>query len=359
MPKRIKRKKGSLAAVLKAKQKPGTDVIDIGNGLDNVHGEEEFSSATLADAASVVSGVRYLVRGWIPFGMLTGLVAEPGVGKSAFALGALLKPVVTGCDWFTGMRGPEAADVALIDTESSLAITVQRAKDWNIPTGRIRLPFEDDPLRSVSLTDSEHLERIENLICHYRTPLVLVDSLRGAHSDDENNSRVGRVLQSLAGIAERTHAAVVIVHHTRKLSVDEEITANSSRGSNAILAMFRSQLGIDHPDPNSKRCRIRVLKENLGLAPAPVGFEVTNEGLTFGPAPERPRKNSAKADAGDWLLSRMKPGKSYLASAILTEAIECGHSERTLRKAATEILGIKPKQKREGGQVKGWLWRLP
>ncbi len=136
------------------------------------------------------------------------------------------------------------------------------------------------------------------------------------------------------------------------------MTANSSRGSNAILAMFRSQLGIDKPDSDGKWCRVRVLKENLGIAPQPIGFQVTAKGLEFGAAPEKPRQHTQKEDAADWLRQRMKPGKSYRSSEILDEAEQCGHSVRTVRKAATEKLGIRPKPIRKNGKIAEWEWRL-
>lgn len=351
--------KSSLGQYLAAGKRTGTDAIEIGSALPVPRGKE-LKSATMADAAKVVAGILYLLRQWIAFGMLTGVIAEPGIGKSAFVLFALVRVVVTGCDWFNGMKGPiEPGDVLWCPTENDMAITIERMKNWGIPMERIRLPFADDPLAAVNLTNGKHLERIELLINHHQIKLVVIDSLRGGHGDDENNSRVGRVLQALASIAERTNAAIVVVHHTKKLMVDEEITANSSRGSNAILAMMRSQIGIDRPDPKSKWCRVRVLKENLGIAPQPVGFLVTENGLKFGPAPEKPRKQTQKDDAEEWLRDRMKPGKAYVASEILAEAMQHGHCERTVRKAAIERLQIKPKPVRKDGKIAEWEWRLP
>ncbi|MGZ7274461.1 AAA family ATPase, partial [Streptococcus pyogenes] len=87
-------------------------------------------------------------------------------------------------------------------------------------------------------------------------------SLRGAHDGDENCSRVGKLVKRLVGLAERTGCAVVLIHHTRKLGQGEAVSANASRGSNAILAMVRSQIGIDKPDPKSDWCRVQMLKEN-------------------------------------------------------------------------------------------------
>ncbi|MDZ4685266.1 MAG: AAA family ATPase [Planctomycetaceae bacterium] len=340
-----------------AKRKSGTDDIEISALLP---GEEiePIQSATMNDAAVLIAGIRFLLRGWIAFGMLTGIVAEPGIGKSAFVLFALVRVVVTACDWFNGLKGPSQPGCVLwCGTENDMAITLQRMRDWNIPMDRIVLPFADDPLTTINLTNAEHLNRIEQLVRRYQIKLVIVDSLRGGHGDDENNSRVGRVLQDLAGIAERTNAAIIVVHHTKKLMVDEEITANSSRGSNAILAMMRSQIGIDKPDPKSKWCRVRVLKENLGIAPNPVGFQVTATGLEFGPPPEKPRNKTEKDRASDWLKAHMKPGKWYSAAKLEDEAGQDGYSETALRRARVELGIAKPDHLKKTKD--GWEWMLP
>jgi hypothetical protein len=342
-----------LAEVVAKLHGPGTDEVAIGvpDELDDV------KSATMADAAELVAGIRYLVRDWVPFGMVTGIVAEPGVGKSAFALYGLARPVVTGFDWFTGTKGPDApGHVLWCGTENDIGITLHRMREWKIPMERFILPFEE-PLATVNLTDAKHLSRIEALVRKHQTKLVVIDSLRGGHDGDENSSRVGRVLQELAAIAERTKAAVVVVHHTRKLAGEEGITANSSRGSNAIQAMMRSQIGIDRPDPNSKCCCVQVLKENLGLAPKPVGFQVTGTGLKFGPAPEKPRKGTMKNEAEQFLRDTMKPGEWHDAAKLIKDAEQQGISQDALLRARMGLGIVKPNHLKK--EKEGWRWMLP
>ena len=102
-----------------------------------------------------------------------------------------------------------------------------------------------------------------------------------------------------------------------------------------------------------------VFKENLGIAPQPIGYQVTNKGLEFGSAPERPHKQTQKDDAETFLRERMKPGKKYIASELIAEAVHLGHAERTVRKAATERLRIESKPVRKDGKIAEWEWKLP
>ena len=331
-----------------------TDSIQIGSG-DAGNADDDMEGTTLADAAEMVGSVKYLVPDYIPFGMVTGVVAEPGIGKSAFVLYALVRLIVKGDEqWFNETAAPGQPEKVLwLDTENGMAITIDRVTTWDIPMKRIILPFKDDPLRSVNLADSEHLELIEQLINRHQPPLVVLDSLRGSHSGDENNSRVAEVLKRLSKIAERTGAAVVVVHHTRKPQSGEEISANSCRGSNAIVATFRSLLGIDKPDPKSKWCRLRVLKENLGIAPPPMGFLVTKEGVEFGETPAAPSKQTEKDRATEWLKENIAPGERLKSAELLEKADQDGFSGSSIKRAKKPLSIVSEKVDKE------WMWYRP
>ncbi|MCI0639584.1 MAG: AAA family ATPase [Gemmataceae bacterium] len=331
----------------------GTDEVEIGNG--EVEKTTEVEGSTMEDAAKLIVGVRYLLKGWIPYGMLTGLIAEPGRAKSAFALW-LARTIVTGGPWFNGMksfRSPRS--VLWCSTEHDMAITIDRMCKWKIPKGRIILPFAD-PLQSIQLTNEEHLQHVEALVHKHKTPAVIIDSLRAGHDRDENESAVGKVLQNLAVIAQRTNAAVIVVHHTKKLSVGEEVISNSSRGSNAIIANFRAMIAFDKPDLDLKNkwVRVRQLDKNLCVDYTPVGLLVTNDGLKFGPAPEKPKKESAEDIAVKFLDARIKPGQSCESKPLIDEAEQQeGIATATLARAR-ESLGIVSDK-----SDKSWVWKRP
>jgi hypothetical protein len=186
----------------------GTDEVDIGSAppvvasvkrikipheggfIEEVTEVVPPEAASIADAGKKIAEVRFLLKGWIPFGMLTGIVAQPGEGKSAFAL-TIAKTITTGAPWFNGLlwRGPPGC-VLWCGTENDLAITRSRVSAWGIHPDRLRLPFKDDPLRPIVLTNKGHLAHIEALINQFKLPLVEFDSLRGGHDKDENQSTV-------------------------------------------------------------------------------------------------------------------------------------------------------------------------
>jgi len=188
-----------------------------------------------------------------------------------------------------------------------------------------------------------------------RPHVVIVDSLRGSHKQDENSSRVAFVLEKLAGLVQRTKVAGVFVHHTKKLFEGEAICPNSSRGSNAIFALARVQIGLDRPDPRSDWTRVQMLKENLGLKPKPLGFRFGERGLEFGAAPEEPKRRGKIDEAAEWLAEHLKDGKAHRVGELIEEAEQFGIAKRTLQRAAVERLGIRPEKQ---GQH-DWWWKMP
>lgn len=318
-----------------------------------------IKTSSMADVGKVVKKVSYLVDGWIPNGMVTMFIAEPGGAKSAGVLGAIVKPVVTGTPFFDGKpRTKKSQYVLWCDTESTAAINFKRMNDWGIPSDKVLVPHED-PLQPFDLTSANDLQRLKDIIEQHDVKVVVIDSLRGAHNGDENSSSMQTALKTLSTIAESTGVAIIAIHHTRKMYEDEELTAGSSRGSNAFVAVSRSVLGIDRPNKNSDWRRLQMLKENLGIAPAPIGFRVTNTGIEFGPAPQRAGKAVKQVvSATEFLKESLADGEWKLAAEIIENAkVNHALSVDVLKRARNDLGIVTPHNVRKTKD--GWEWRFP
>ena len=345
-------KHSTLGERLKARLSPSLEV-----GSPGYIPDENHKSSSLADAHKFIQGIQWLVPGWVPRGMLTGVVAQSKMGKSAFVLDGLVRPLATGSNWFSGAFNSIVAPVIWCDTEGSLAINDQRAQDWEIPRNMIKMPF-DDPLQKLCLEDHSHLIRLENVINYNRSPLAILDSFRGSHDREENNSRISTLLRKLSDISERTRASIVIIHHSKTLPEGEEATVQFARGSTAFIAMVRCQIVLDRPNKKSSTRRIRMLGENLGTKPNPIGFKYRsdNTGLEFTQAPEQSKPETIKRTATEWLLSRLKQGE-WIKAVTDQEATDAGFNHRSIQ-SAREGLGIKGSDFVRKGP-KHWEWMLP
>jgi hypothetical protein len=334
-----------------------------------VYDQDDGTTTSFEDLAEVIDEVAYLIPGWIPRGMVTGLVAHSKVGKSALALGGFALPILLGGKrpWFDGTPGPgplKPGFVLWCDTESTGSINLTRVRQWGIPLRNLKNPFptKDELFIPVDIDNQAHIDRLERVICKYGIQLVILDSWRGAHAGDENSSKAVAGLLALARLCEKTGAACVVIHHTGKEDSDKDPTVDCARGTTAFLAAVRAQIVLDRPDPKSAWRRMQVKGENLGTAPDPIGFQITSTGILFGDAPIRPKKENEKAkelnDGVDWLRKNMKIGVTCDAGDLEALADNCGRTIRTIRRAADE-LGVRKVAIREGGKIVRWEWTRP
>lgn len=338
----------SLAArIVKAREVNRPDVMEISR--DDYIPAPVDDSASWADLSRANAEVKYLLHDWIPYKMLTGVVGDSKAGKSMFLLWGVVRPIIMGLDWFTGQLQTEPGHVVWCDTERRAAINLARAARWGLPVERIILPFKDK-YQIFNIKEAEHIKRLTDVVCRYKAKAVIVDSYRGSHRGNENDSAMDAALKDLGSVCETTNTACPIIHHTKKTRIEGEEgggepTLHCARGSSAFLAAVACQLVIDIPDPspNLKEAwrRLQVLGENLGIAPAPVGFRILDNGLEFGPVPRRvvtEKKGSERDKCRKWLDARLPQGSRCASHVIIAEAEALGWSKTgTLQRAKVEL----------------------
>lgn len=144
-------------------------------------------------------------------------------------------------------------------------------------------------------------------ISQNRIDVLIVDPFVAAHDVVENdNGAIDAAVKAFALVAHRTGAAVLLVHHSRKLN-GGEADIDSARGGSAIAAAVRSarvlnvmsqdaakKLGISESE---RRFHVRVddAKANLAPSSAATWFRLT--GVSLGnDTPERPADTVAVAE---------------------------------------------------------------
>ena len=310
--------------------------------------------ATANDLGELLPSISWLWPNWLPRGFIALLAAVTGIGKSAVALW-IARCLITPTCWPDGSPGPEdSIPVLWIDTESTQALLWDRIERWGLDGSKILLP-SIHPVADVRLDNRKTIERIGGILDTYAPQLIVVDSLRGAHSFDENDSRMVTMLQELAGIARDYDIAVLCVHHLRKKAPfeNDHITLDRLRGSSVISQMARVIWTLESPNPIQPQVlRLRALKSNLALLPEPIGLQIAGAGLSFGPAPEDAKQEGPVEHAIHYLLAELETGPRP-AHEIYKNAEGQGISKYALREAKRRLTVVSIKK------PKGWIWALP
>ncbi len=310
--------------------------------------------------------IRWLSPGRLAAGKLTILEGPPGAGKSTLL-----------CDWAARVsRGealPGAASappdepgyVLFIAGDGGLADVIRprlEAAGADLTHTAAILCGPDRAPHALSPTIPHDLDAIQNIIQHLEAALVIIDPLSalltkpGKHPTPLHDHALEPTCASLATIAARTRAAIVITRHPAKHPPPSVHCA-------LLLA----------PDPDDPSARILAsTKGNLAAPPPSLAFHLepapdagvtrivlsgqsprTATELIHPPSPER---QTDRAAAKAWLHEILAPGP-LAARKVEDMAKRAGFTPRTLRRAREDIGVI---SRRNGPRAGGsYLWSLP
>lgn len=318
------------------------------------------------------SPVAWLWRPWIPLGKLSLIDGDPGQGKSyvTLDLAARLSRGDALPDGSVNPHGP--LTTLLIACEDGLADTVlprllALGADTKFVCSYQGEMKDGYSVRLPQLPDD--LDTLEQMIRRSRARLVVIDPMMaflGASVNTVSDQSVRSVLAPLAGLAERTGAAIVFVRHLNKSGGKQAVYRGG--GSIGIIAAMRTAMLIArHPHDRDQRV-LAMVKCNLGPEPESLGFRLqasrlVPEGTEVAwSGPLDLRANDLVADVKeavspvDWLRDHLSGGPKRSAEIIEAAGAD-GISERTLTRAKA-ALGLVAKQRRRGG-VNEWWWLPP
>lgn len=317
--------------------------------------------------------VSWLWPGRIPFGKLTILDGDPGLGKSTLMLDIAAR-LSTGQELPGGTKHPPMGTIILM-VEDGLADTVAP----RLMNGRA------DLTRIISLdsvTDEEGnnqlpslpscITDLANLAPAVEARLIIIDpimSYLGEKTSSKDDQSVRRALTPLASFAEETGIAVVVLRHFNKSSKLDVIYRG--QGSIGFIGIARSGLVVGRDPDDPARSVLASSKSNLGPIPPSLSYRLTNcdngaarvewEGVsshsaqTLTDQPQDDGERTALDEALDFLRDILANGPT-MTTAIQKSAREAGIAWDTVRRAQRR-LRISPQKARE--QDGHWTWALP
>lgn len=326
---------------------------------------------SLETAGADFTDTEWLWPNWIPLGYVTILAGQAGVGKSMLAL-SLAEAALGLAPWPDGTRTQErdrhSEYVVWLDTEASQPLLYERASERNLPLNRFGWPL--DPRQegvntpSWRLDDARQFKILSAYVERLQPPLVVIDSLSGAHAGNENSSDMRLILQRVSEMARDQHTAVLLTHHIRKSGEGEQshVVGNLERlrGSSAIFQFARCVIGVDAPQTdNPSHLRFRQLKNNLAAMTDPLGAVLEKGRVVFGgPAPIEAKRWSPVDDAREFLAERLSNSAAPVLD-ILAEAKGRGISQSAVNRASRIMKVVKVKRNESGRRGGGeWVWSL-
>ena len=313
---------------------------------------------------------------YIPYGKVTLLAGDPGLGKSWVTLDLAAKLTVGGQtpDRLSSM---DVGSVILLTAEDGLADTVRPRIDGQGGDSALvhAVNCTLDPTqhgRILSLVDDTIA--LELLVRELDAKLVIIDPLNAftGGTDSHVDAQVRRALTPLTNLAENTGAAVLVVMHLNQSTLQPALYR--VQGSVGFVGAARSVLIVVRDNDNPDMRLMVPIKANLSGDMPAVRFTITDEPVLewHGTvevdvadllAPQQPKtgngKPSALARAQDFLMELLVGGP-LPADTVFREGSKEGFSERTIQRAKNSLSIKSEKIQQEGKKgADHWVWSLP
>jgi hypothetical protein len=321
--------------------------------------------------------VSWLWPSWLALGKLALVDGDPGLGKSAMTLD-LAARVSSGVAFPDGAKC-EPAGVVLLSAEDGLADTIRPRLDAaGADTSRIlalaTVPDENGHDRLLSIP--EDLPLIETGMRRVGANLLVIDPLMAFLSGDTNSHRdqdVRRALAPLAGLAERTGAAVLVIRHLNKAAANNPLYRGG--GSIGIIGAARMAFVVGKEPQDENRRVLAPTKNNLAMLPQSLVFELEEaesgsvrvnwlgnsevSAKDLLATPQDQEHADVRSEAVEFLNEVLADGP-LPAKQVIEEADDAGISERTLARAKKMVGVMSYREGETGERGKGqWLWKLP
>lgn len=322
--------------------------------------------------------VQWLMRGFLPFGKLTGIDGQPGVGKSTVIFD-LIARASRGAQMPDGSTVDEPINCVIIGSEDGIADTVLvRLIAAGADLSRVFFPASE--LRDGSLvTLPDDIDVLRRYIEERDVRWIHLDAIMGSLSGKTNaysDHEVRRALGPLVALAEKYGILVTFIRHLRKSGGAQAI--NAGGGSIAFGALSRSMLiaGIDPTDSSidiaDRRRILAVTKASLAKAPPSlvyriVGLEGGSSGVEWQGTSQLSADDVSQSvnaqltgdDAAEqnemeeWLYELLRD-RDRTRKEIICAAREEGYAMRTVDRVAKKM-GVYRTRRGFGG---GSIWSL-
>lgn len=344
-------------------------------GLELIVREDAALDPDLVTMATVQPvAVEWLWPGWVPYGKLTILDGDPGLGKSTVCLDLAARVSVGGLTP-TGEALP-AGHVLYITSEDDPDDTLRPRLD----------AAGGDPMFVHYLPTIElpsQLDRLERIVRTLGVRLVVLDPLVSVLDSDvrtNQNIAVRKALDPVVRLAADVGCAIIALRHLTKPQGSSKPASAVYRGQDSIAfsGVVRSLLAIGQDPEDAERFVLASIKLNIGRKPRSLAYRlvadgpydparVVWEGETHLSAEDligHDREQSSEAGRVANLAALLADivranGGTILARdgyrALEAEGIDCDAEKMTLSRARRKA-GI---ETRKAAYEGGWEWFLP
>lgn len=318
--------------------------------------------------------VRWLWPGYIPFGKVTMLDGDPGLGKSTILIDLAAK-LSRGEPLPNGKRHEPMGTILLMGEDGAGDTIVPRLinAEGDLRKVAIRDTYTSSQGQEIPPAFPSDLGKLREDIIAAEAGMVVIDPVMSYLDPDinsNNDQQVRRALMPLAMLAEETGAAIVLLRHLNKSSASSALYRGG--GSIGFVGVARSALIVAHDPDDPTRVVLASTKSNLGPPPPALNFSLvgcengaariewaghsshTAETLVHQQGNDGER--TAHDEACAFLRELLGDHLPLLSREVWKQANEAGHARNTILRAKNTLHVVIAKARTQDG---AWTWTLP
>jgi hypothetical protein len=275
------------------------------------------SDATVADLIRLGQSMQWLWKGWMQRGVIVGIAAEPGAGKTR-TCADIAKRIYHGLPWPDG--SPPTLDkgskVLWLACDGQWGEIAQFPETFGIPPDAIFLnSWNLDPTEGTVLDEAKHFKELEDRINRTGVALVFVDTVMNSTTHNTMRPEDGiKFFKPLAEVAQRTNTTIVLVTH---LSVGGEALGRR------IVGQCRQMISLTkiEGEPISSPKRKLFISKSNSVFPPELEMTLQENGNSYIVTGQTQQANTPKKKMTEmgwleiYLKSGAKPEELLLADA--------------------------------------------
>ena len=283
--------------------------------------------------------IKWLWQQWLPFGKISLLVGDSGLGKTTLALDIAAR-LTSGRPMPLSDAEPVTGNVLFQSQEDEISDTLlPRCINAGADLSKI------ESIEAEGLNIDEDCDIIESHIREVNARLVLWDPIQsfvGKSADMCRITDVRRLLTNLGAIAARNDCAMLIIAHQTKANNGNEL--HRVFGSVDITATARSVLRISKSENDPEIRVLSQIKSSVSRPATPIAFRIDSgsrieylgEYDGSGEAYEIPDDNSKRAKAVEIICSMLQ-NSPQIGTDVFRACSEAGIGSRTVERVKKEL----------------------
>lgn len=296
--------------------------------------------ATAADLIAASVTTRWIWPKWIPLGVLTGLAAEPGTGKTRFAVD-LARRLALALPWPDDAENtfPAGSRTLWVPSDNHHAELAGLTEEYGFSPDLLFLnATKRDPFTGTNLEAADDYRNLERRIARIKPVLVIVDTILNTTTKSSYSPEDAKAIyKPLQEIANRQQVAIICVTH---------LSRTGQALGRRILGQCRTVIHLDKPDPEQEHRRRLWVEKTFSLMPPWMGVTMGTGGNQYDLDPPKPpeiqlepgaqKMPSRLRECTEWLQHVLKIGPKKVGY-IRSEAERKGFSTKTLYKAKDSL----------------------